>query len=40
METWLKGSILDNEILPDDFTIFCKDIVTRLGSGILIAKQS
>ena len=35
-ETWLTDSILDNDILPNGFSIFRQDRVSR-GRGVLLA---
>lgn len=35
-ETWLSPSVLNNEILPTCFTIYCNDISSR-GGGVLLA---
>ena len=38
-ETWLSSTVLDNEILPSDFSLYCKDRESR-GGGFLIAVNS
>ena len=35
-ETWLNENIFDNEVLPSNYTLFCKDRPSR-GGGVLIA---
>ena len=35
-ETWLTDKILDNEILPSDYSIIRKDRHTR-GGGVMLA---
>jgi len=38
-ETWLTDSIYDQEILPTNFTIYCKDQDSH-GGGIMIAVRN
>ena len=39
-ETWPTGSVLDTELLGQDYTIIRKDRVARRGGGMLIAVKS
>ena len=38
-ETWLSSTVLDNEILPSNFSLYRKDRESR-GGGVLIAVNS
>ena len=35
-KTWLSDYISNGEILPSDFVLYCKDMLSR-GGGVLIA---
>ncbi len=36
-ESWLKPDMLDNEIFPSDFTVYCKDRISAIGGGVFAA---
>jgi hypothetical protein len=38
-ETWLKPNIINNEVFPENYSIYCKDRIDKEGGGVLLAKH-